>query len=333
MIKREQVTKFFENREEILKYLQIGTSLSIWPEFQKYILHDFHYFSVKTIILLNKEKVIGHTLIYDNGGNILYFGFFRVIDNDSNKIMYLLDEIIKYAMKNKRKYKLIRGPINIPTFLFGWGFLKEGSKTDEFIAKPVNLPIYQHVFVERGFKTKYEELSFEGRMPYFDPYIIKKYDFSNYEYINPRSKEEFELLFKKKFLELQIENLPNSARITPSASGIFDNYIDYIFKYGYPFMLFIVRFKPTGEIIASGLCLPNPYDKKTIIFYSWVVKREHRGKGITMLMYGATSVQARRAGIRYGSGVVGKGHKASEGIAKILGGAPDRSHLIFEYNI
>ena len=54
-------------------------------------------------------------------------------------------------MSGRNAYKKIKGPVNIPAIIFGYGFMEEGSLDNLFIAKPVNPPVYQNCFLEKGF--------------------------------------------------------------------------------------------------------------------------------------------------------------------------------------
>ncbi|TFG06496.1 MAG: hypothetical protein EU539_07490 [Promethearchaeota archaeon] len=323
--------------DEILKYLQIGINIPIWPEFHKYILHDLNYFNAQSIILENNGFPAGHALIYSNGINTLYFGYFRVLNHDQNLISFLIDELISYARENN--FKRIMGPINIPTVIYGWGFMKEGSSESLYVGKPVNPPIYQKLFMENKFKLKLEETSWEGPSIRINPYKLKIYDYNDYEYFNPKDLNDLREL-KKDFLRINNEHMPESARITPKISELFDNYADFVFTYGYKSMIFFVRYKPTGEIVGCGSNLPNPFstDEKgnndSIVAYTWAVSPKHRGKGLPLLMYGATSLDLWKKGIRYTSVPTGgKATHSFEKYAKILNLQKKRFHLVLELKL
>ena len=107
---RNKQTRILENPDEIMKNIQIGISIPILPEFWKYMQSDFEEYNAKSIILEEEvdiktfgkmtDKVIGHALIYDDGGDVLFFGFFRVYDHDPRKIEVIVDRIIEYARIN-----------------------------------------------------------------------------------------------------------------------------------------------------------------------------------------------------------------------------------------
>ncbi len=332
-LKNELTIRFLTDKIDILKYLQIGISIPIWQELHKYILKDLEFYQTRSILLLEDGNPVGNALIYNDKSDVLYFGYFGVLNHEENKILKLMDEIVKYARKNS--FKIIRGPINIPGIIYGWGFMKEGSLGNLFSGNPINPPIYQNLFLKNGFFIKNEQNTWEGFLPRINPWKLKAYDFSDYEYFNPKDIDDFKK-YKDIFLKIQEENLPSSARITPSIANVMDNYIEYIFEFGYNFMIFFVRYKPTDEIVACGNYLPNPFRKDNMgnydscITYTWAVIPEHRRKGLTMLMYGATSLQAWKKKIRYGGGPMGSNIKTNAGMAKKIGGKIGRTHLILE---
>lgn len=259
------------------------------------------------------------------------------MNHETDKIDYLIKLIIKYAQKNN--YKRIRGPINIPVVIFGWGFMKKNSLNTLFACKPVNPPIYQELFFKNNFKVLHEDLTWEARpVPIIDPWKLKNYDFSEYEYFNPKDMDDF-MKMKPEFLGLVSKNLPSSAQITPSVAGVYDNYIDYIFNYGDNFLIFFVRYKPSGKLVACGNYLPNPFSKNSkgnydsFIIHTWVVDPNHRRKGLIFLIYGATSLLLKEKNINYGCGTISGDNLASNKAAKALGGGISRTHLILEYNL
>ncbi|MFX1314869.1 MAG: GNAT family N-acetyltransferase [Promethearchaeota archaeon] len=329
--------KILEDSTEILKYLQLGISIPIWPEFNKYIRNDLEYFNAKSIILQEDKNPIGNVLLFNDDESIVYFGYIGVLNHDPNKISFLIDRIINYAKNNN--YKFIRGPINIPVIIFGWGFMKEGSFESLFSTKPVNPPIYQNKFQEKGFYILHEDYTLaRSRLIRFNPWKLKQYDFSDYEYFNPKDMEEL-FKYKSDLIRIHLENLPPTSRITPNVKGVIDSYFDYVFNFGYKFMIFFVRYKPENKIVACGTCLPNPFRKDakgnydSCIIYSSVVEPEHRRKGLGMLMYGETARQMWKKKIKYICGPIPTDNINTIAYAKKLGGIHSRTHLILEYEI
>jgi len=54
------ITRIVSNKYEILEKLVLGTTLPIWPEFTKYILHDLSIFNAKSIIFEEDGEVWGN---------------------------------------------------------------------------------------------------------------------------------------------------------------------------------------------------------------------------------------------------------------------------------
>ncbi len=339
--------RIITNPKEILRYLQIGINIPILPKFQKYVIRDIKNYRATAIILEEDistdlfteeeiDKVVGTSLIYTDNGDILFFGFFGVYDHDPEKIDFLIEVILNYAKESNFKY--IRGPINIPTCIFGWGFMEKGSCKELFITLPVNPPMYQERFVKKGFYVKFRELHYHGTAWKLNPRKLKDYDFSDYEYMNPG--KEGMLHLKNKFIKFHKMYLPLDSRITPNISGNAENLFDFIFENGEPWMIWVVYYKPTREIAAFGYCIPNPFslDKKgrldSVNFHSWIVHPIHRKKGLTKFMYGETSLRAMppKGSIRKGGGPVGSKNIANRSASLNLGFNYNRSHVILEYN-
>ena len=324
--------RIIEDPNCIIKYLQLGTNIPIWPELYEYVLFDLVYFQAKSIVILEDGNVVANVLLYDDSNNTLFFGYFGVNNNDIYIINLLIDKIIEYG--KKYNYKVIRGPINIPVIIYGWGFMKAGSKNSLFIGKPVNPPIYQELFLGKKFKIKHEQVTWLGS-PLQRHGLLKKYNFEDYEYFNPIDLADFEN-YKNDFLRIHAKNLPESSRITPRTDGVIDNYVKFVFKYGHNCMIFFVRYKPKNEIVACGAFLPNPFrrDKNgkfdSCVIYTWAVNQEHRRKGLVMLMYNNATQQLLEKGIIYGAGPIPKDNLANTGFAKKMGGIESRSHLILE---
>lgn len=332
-LNKDIVIKITDDPNEIMKHLQIGISLPLLPELHKFIMHDIVNFKAKSLLIEEKGKVIGHSLIYDDKGDILYFGYFGVLNHDKTIIIILLEEMIKYA--EKYNFKIIRGPINIPSFIYGWGFMKEGSKDDLHLGKPVNPSIYQELFLNKGFYVKYEENTWEGSPPLFNPYKLKGYNFSEYEFFTPKNWNEL-LGYKEDFLSIYSRVMPPSSTLTPNISDLYENIAEYTLKYGDFYMVNLVRYRPTGKIIAVGSWLPSPFtkDKKgnynSYVAYSVMIDANHQRKGLLMLMVGETCRKAWRNKFRYSSTLTGSDNKAVNMYTERMGVTHTRTHLILE---
>jgi len=341
-------TEIVSNPKKILSYLHLGISLPILPEFHEYILGAINAYQAKAIFLrelidpelFGKEtdEVTGLTLVYGDGKDTLFFGYFGVHDHDKNKITILLDELINYAKNNN--YRYIRGPVNIPTVIYGWGFMVPGSNKKLFIGCPVNPPVYQETFLENNFYVKFEEDRYDVIVIKMNPHTLKgrdggpRYDFSNYEYSNPKVEETENVI--EDYIRMHVEHMPPSAQISPQNRYNAESHFDFIHHFGRESMMWAVHYKPTKEMVACGYIIPNPFSKDkrgrvdSASFHDWVVHPDHRRAGLAMLMYGETSLLEYRAGIRWGSWPVGAENVANAGAAAKMGGKRDRRHLILE---
>ena len=340
MIKRKNKLdiNFVSDIHKILKNLHLGTAIPIWQEFHKYILYDLNHFHVKSILLtetVDIEYVAGHVLIFHHNSDTLYFGFFGVINDGKKKIDFLIKSLINYAQENN--FKSIRGPINIPTIIYGWGFMEEGSKTDLFIGKPVNPPIYQNLFIQNGFSVKVKEFSWEGYFKRIPAKEMIKFNFSEYELFHPKDWDEL-MKLKVTFLEISARNLAPESILTPDSGNLFENYVGFVKEYGDLFMFLFARYKKTGEIVGCMVSAPNPFRKNeqgnydSFAPFSVAVDKEHRKKGIGMLMIKTMFDDAYNRYLRYSSGPAESEQKISIQIAKFkLGLFHTRTHLILEY--
>ncbi|MFX1398738.1 MAG: GNAT family N-acetyltransferase [Promethearchaeota archaeon] len=328
--------KELSNPYEIVRNLHIGTKIPILKEHFNYIINDLVYFQSKSLLLIENDEPIGHVLVYHAREEILYFGFYGLTIDREDYILLLVDEIIRYALKYK--FKVIRGPINIPTIIYGWGFMKEGTKSDIFIGKPVNPLIYPKIFIKRGFYIHHEEKTYEGETIQFNPYENRRYDFSDYEIFTPKDWEEL-MEFKDIFLSLNNENLPATSKITPHIDNVFENYVSFVLEYTGPYMILFIRHIPTGEIIACCGCVPNPFRKNrygildSFFANSIVIRPDHRKKGLSLLIAGTFSKILREHGLKNALTSVVSNNINSISLFKKLGYKSTRLHCLLEMKL
>ncbi|MFX0058238.1 MAG: hypothetical protein ACFE85_11905 [Candidatus Hodarchaeota archaeon] len=335
----------------ILKYLHLGINIPILHQFHKYIIGAFNAYKAKGLFLYENiddtffkrmtDKVAGISLIYSDGRETLFFGFCGVYDHDKKKIQVLVEEIIKYAKMHNFKY--IRGPVNIPAMIFGWGFMVPGSSKKLFIGCPINPPVYQLTFLENQFYIKFEEDRYDVIVIKLNPFKLKgkngkiQYDFSEYEYHNPKKEEIPQII--DDFINLHIKYMPPSAQISPQHRYNAEAHHDFIHNFGTESMIWTVYYKPKNEMVACGFIIPNPFSRdnkgriNSASFHDWVVHPDHRNRGLAMFMYGCTSKKVYSEGLRWGSWPVGADNIANAAVAIKMGGLRDRRHLILEYKI
>ncbi|MHA1671823.1 MAG: hypothetical protein ACTSV5_14815 [Promethearchaeota archaeon] len=331
--------RIIDDYDEILSYMQIGTKIPIWAEFHKYIIFDLKFFKAKSILLLESGNILGHVLVFPGIDNYLNFGYFGVISDSNDKISFLIEILIEYAKENN--FKGIRGPVNIPIIIFGYGFMVEGSKTNLFQGRSVDSPNYLNLFNKSGFEKVNEFVTWEReQLLRFNSRKSKKYNFDNYKFEFPENLDDFNQNYKDPFLKLQAENLPLSASVTPNVAGVMDNYTDFVFKYGLNFMIFFIRDVSKDKLIACGAYIPNCLRRNeignidSVYMYTWVVNKDYRREGIAYLMYGEITELLWQKGIFYGSGMISNQNKANTDFAiKRLGGIKTRMHVLLKYII
>jgi len=296
--------EIIENPNDILNYLQLGISIPVREEFYEFILHDLNLYRAKSLVLREDNKVVAHTLAYDDGGEVLFFGFFGAIDHEEKHIEFLLGKLIEFAQKHQ--YKVIRGPINPPTFIYGWGFMTKDSLGDLCISKPVNPPIYQEIFAQCGFYVKSKQGTWEGEIYKSSKEELKRYDFEGYEIHSPKDWDEI-LKLKLPLFILSARNLATESQVTPSPENIFENFVSFVKKYGGIYMLKLLRHKQSRQFVGCFIALPNPFKKnqeekyKSFVGYSLTIDKEHRGKGLAMYLIKEVCDAAYEDNIRYAS--------------------------------
>jgi hypothetical protein len=327
------VIEIKENPQEIINYIQFGTNLPVLKEFHIYILSDLNNFNTKSIILKEDGKIISHVLMYDDGGDTLYFGFFKAQNHDKKLIKFLVNLLIDYGRKHNFKY--IRGPINIPTFIYGWGFMQKGSLDNIFISKPVNHFIYQEIFKQKGFYVKSHQGTWEGTLPLFSEEELQNFDFTDYETYQPKDWNELRN-FKRLILSLSGQNLSQESQITPNPIKLFDNFVNFVECYGDLSMLNLLKYNPSEEYIGCYICLPNPLRKDdkglldSFIIYSVTIEKKHRSKGLSLLLHKEALDKASKNHMNYCSAPIEINRKRVITVSERKGLAHTRTHLILE---
>ena len=276
-----------ENQTDILKYLQLGTTIPVREDFFDFIFHDLRVYRAKSLILKEDNEVVAHTLVYDDGGDVLFFGFFGAIDHKEKNIECLLRKLIEYARNHQ--YKKIRGPVNPPTFIFGYGFMTEDSLDDLCVSKPVNPPIYQDTFVQLGFYIKSKQGTWEGEFVKVPEEEMKKYDFEGYEIHSLNDWDDLPKI-KLPLLILSSRNLATESRVTPSPEKLVENFLSFLRIYGGIYMVKLLKHKQSRQFVGCFISLPNPFKKNkkgkynSLVAYSITIDKEHRGKGLSMYL-------------------------------------------------
>lgn len=323
--------EIIENPNEILKYLQLGISIPVREDFYEFILHDLSVYQAKSLIVKEENKVVAHTLAYNDGSEVLFFGFFGAINHKKTHIEFLLRKLLKFAQKEQ--YKIIRGPINPPTFIFGWGFMTEDSSKDLCVSKPVNPPIYQEVFAQNGFSVKSKQETWEGDIYLVPEEELKKYDLEGYEIHAPKEWDEIPNL-KMPLLILSARNLAAESQVTPSPEKLFENFFSFAKKYGGIYMVKLLRHKQSKQFVGCFITLPDPIRNNSFVGYSLTIDKEHRGKGLSVLLVKEIFDAAYENDVRYVSVPMEVNVVECRDLAEnIFGLSHTRTHLILERKV
>jgi GNAT superfamily N-acetyltransferase len=316
--------------EEIVSLLPMGTNLPLMPEFEKYILFDINHFHARSLVIKEKAKPVGHAVIFYIDKKILYFGFFGVAEDARERIELLIDELIAFG--RKEGFETLKGPVNVPTIIFGWGFMEEGSSKSQIVHKPVNSPMYPQVFRKKGFSEVLRETSFEGSFDRSTTSFAKVDGFDDYELVVFETWEEVANI-KVEFLKLNVKNLDPRSVVTPSSAVVFDNYLEFIKQYGDPSMMVFTRFKKTSKFIGCLFATPNPFDKHSCVFFAMVVDKKHRNKGVGWWMMDKLINNCLEIGISSCIGITGNHVKYTKHICEKLGWKAKRTHTVFTYSL
>ena len=319
---------------EIATNLHYGINLPVSKKFQRYCISDLTHFNSFSWLLSQDNKIVGHVLLFYENREILYFGFFRINDDDPVKISYLVDKVIAFA--HQRKFKMVQGPINIPTVLYGWGFMKEDKVQTVYRGCPINSPLYNSIFTDKGFQVKHTIVTLEGPIPQISGDILTDYDYSDYELIHLNNWTEF-FNYSGDYFKLVAENLSPEHSYTPNIEALSDNYVQIEIRFGHPFMLTFIKHIPSDKIIGHLVSLPNPFKKNlkgqydSITLFTIVIDKKYQRKGLGLLLVKTSCDKARSHNMIYTTGPVDATNGESLKLGKKIGLVHMRTHEIFEY--
>ena len=136
----EIIIRIVEDPQEILGLLHYGTNLPITPALHKYILPEITRMNFRSIVFENeKGDLLAHTCYYMYE-NTMYFAYFGVPSESPELIDRLIEELVNIGKEHE--VEDIRGPINFPHVIYGWGFAEEGSSQEPFVAAPYQNPAF-----------------------------------------------------------------------------------------------------------------------------------------------------------------------------------------------
>jgi GNAT superfamily N-acetyltransferase len=309
--------------------LHFGTQIPVKKEFHEFILSDFKVFQPISLLLKENGSIKGHCLLFQVD-KILYFGFFNIKDHDPIKIDYLIKKLISYA--EKHHCQTIIGPINIPTIIYGWGFMEEGSVSSLFRAKPINPAIYVDKFKEYEFTIKTQQFSWEGPLPTIDQEILKGYDFHDFEIIDLASWEEFKD-YTEAVIALNFRNFPPESLLTPKVEQVAQNYVNFFMKFGDLYMVSLLKEKNKDKIIGYISSLPNPFRADSFSLYTMALDEEYRNEGLGWYLVKSVLDKGRVHGMKYMSSPIERSNRITQVMSKRGGLKLLRTHSIFKYTV
>ncbi len=331
-----------ESIEKIYNHLQLGTSIPILPEFKEPTLFALKNYGVKAILLKEKNEnnvlfskscIVGISLLYSYE-SILYFGFFKIYDDDRKKIQKLIDTIISYAKEHN--YTAIRGPVNIPTIIFGYGFMVEGSDTSTLIARSVDSPIYLELYNKNGFDEKFILDTYVFKLQKLNIKNIKEYQ-EMYDFLMVNN--EGLLKYKDKFVNLHAEAMPEYSQITPNVSINALTILKHLFNWDLPYKLGGITFlKSSKEVISCGFLAPNPFNFHYINIEQIVIDKKYQGYGIIKFIN--SELMAYYLNLKdedrpyYASAFVSAENERMSGfLVKYYSAWRGRRHIVLEYKL
>lgn len=263
----------------------------------------------------------------------MFFAFFGVPSEDADLIERLVQELMLIA--RERNVSDIRGPINIPHVIFGWGFAEEGSSQELFAAADYTNPEYITHFTNAGFCIMHRILRFKvptQPIPLEPTWEIKWGDVS----------EEGRQEWKETFIDMQIHLFPKTTQVTPNVIPFFDCCMDFIQEWGSGRLIIWARDTINGVRIPIGLgfATPNCYDMneetgkcKSILMFGGVIEPEYQQKGVLKQMLIMISNWNTEDGVTYGEMPIGDDNPGSIHMAKSYGGKQNRSHVILQMKL
>ncbi|GAG94312.1 unnamed protein product, partial [marine sediment metagenome] len=71
--------EIIENPNEILKHLQLGINIPVREDFYEFILHDLKVYRAKSLILKDENRIVAHSLVYDDGSEVLFLLLLHIL--------------------------------------------------------------------------------------------------------------------------------------------------------------------------------------------------------------------------------------------------------------
>jgi RimJ/RimL family protein N-acetyltransferase len=320
------IVKEFYQKDMIFNYIHLGTNLPILPSFKKYLYREIKRMGCFSIVIFGENKeIIGHTMLYP-WEDTLYFAFFYAKDDSLENTFLLIDEIKKRV--KKLNCDKIFGPVNLPPYIFGFGFSDIITDDSPFAMAPITNPVYVNHFCEYGFSIKQGISTYKIPMspiPYEKKWDVRSADFSR--------KNEW----KQPFLELQQRLYPVNIQITPNRAESFEDVIEFIEEFAYNT---IISFAYVNEkIIGLGWASANPFDlgengkSKSLVLFGGAVEPEYQKQGIvTSILFHWIDIHAKM-GLTHGESTISDENVAARKLMEKWAGKPTRHHVLMQFEM
>lgn len=335
----EKIHKNFQSRLIILKNpskiyenLHYGTNLPINDDLKPYILNEIKAQNIRSVLLIDDtNSIVGHVVLYHFEG-IQYFGFFNSIDARKENPIYtekLISKILREAKKNN--CDKIRGPMNLPPMIYGWGFSRENCDPTHFAISPYNEndSKFVEIFLKHGF-NEWHQIS-HYRQP-FSEYSFKndwKISFADFKNLDSWLGEVF---------DIQMREFPESAQITPNRKPVAADYVKFIEQFGCKeYVQYVRDYENSGKLIGVMYATPNPFEldengkSKTVIVNGVVVDREYQGRHIARTLLNSLKNELAKKEIYAGESIIAEDNIKSHNGVTSDGANINRSHVVLEY--
>lgn len=316
----------FHQKEQIFNHIHLGTNLPVMDSFKKYLYREIDRMGCFSLVIVGEKKeILGHVMLYP-WGETLYFAFFYANDDNFENTELLINQIKKKAEKLNCEY--IFGPVNLPPYIFGFGFSDKITDDSLFAMAPTTNPIYIDHFQRCGFIIKQGISTY--KIPMFPIPYKKKWDVRSADY---SQAEEW----KEAFLGLQQRLYPVTIQITPNRAESFYDIIEFIEEFAYDTMILFTYVNE--KIIGLGWGSANPFDldengkSKSFILFGGAVEPEFQAQGIvSQTLYQWIDTHSK-LGITHGESCISDENEAARKVMKKWAGKPIRHHVLMHYEM
>jgi len=321
---RNYTVKECHQKESIFNYIHLGTNLPVLDSFKKYIYHEIDLMGCFSLVFTDNQTnlIIGHSLLYQ-WEEILYFAFFYAKDASFKNTRIVVEQIERKA--TELGCTEVLGPVNLPPFIYGFGFSEKNSEKTIFAAAPYTDPAYIQIFQDLGYISPEKLLHF--RVPFIKKEYKKVYDLFHPDLTQPSS-------WKFKFLEMANRLFPSEIQVTPNRAPTIDDMIDFHNKFSDSNCFFMMRYPESEKIIGIGWGFPNPFDlkvngkAKSYVFFGAAVEKEHQKSGVITQNYNMWSEELLKIGATHGEGFTNETNYGAINMFKSWNGVHTRTHVL-----